>query len=117
MLALDALLEVVGGIMARHTVVVEREAGREHRKYADLVIDTVGGVTQTASFDILVPGGRLISSVSQPDEALARDLMFSDQLDESLKIFQQLAEADGFRLEVGKIRGKMLNSSFKGLKV
>lgn len=40
-------------------------------KYADLVIDTVGGVTQTASFDILVPGGRLISSVSQPDEALA----------------------------------------------
>ena len=43
-------------------------------KYADLVIDTVGGVTQTASFDILVPGGRLISSVSQPDEALARQL-------------------------------------------
>src|SRR5204863_8303522 len=26
--------------------------------------------------------------------ALARDLMFSDQLDEALKIFQQLAEAD-----------------------
>jgi NADPH:quinone reductase-like Zn-dependent oxidoreductase len=33
----------------------------------------VGGVTQTASFDILVPGGRLVSSVSQPDEALARE--------------------------------------------
>ena len=42
-------------------------------KYSDLVIDTVGGVTQTASFDIIVPGGRLISSVSQPDEALARE--------------------------------------------
>ena len=40
-------------------------------KYADLVIDTVGGVTQTASFDIVVPGGRLISSVSEPDAALA----------------------------------------------
>lgn len=42
-------------------------------KYADLVIDTVGGVTQTASFDVLVPGGRLVSSVSQPDAALATE--------------------------------------------
>lgn len=42
-------------------------------KFADLVVDTVGGVTQAASFDILVPGGRLISSVSQPDAALARE--------------------------------------------
>ncbi len=41
-------------------------------KYADLVIDTVGGVTQTASFDVVVPGGRLVSSVSEPDAALAR---------------------------------------------
>jgi NADPH:quinone reductase-like Zn-dependent oxidoreductase len=40
-------------------------------KYADLVIDTVGGVTQTASFDVLVPGGRLVSSVSEPDQELA----------------------------------------------
>ena len=42
-------------------------------KYADLVVDTVGGVTQTASFDVLVPGGRLVSSVSLPDQALAAD--------------------------------------------
>ncbi|MDB5535950.1 MAG: Bifunctional protein: zinc-containing alcohol dehydrogenase [Devosia sp.] len=34
---------------------------------ADLVIDTVGGDTQTASFAVLGRGGRLISSVSQPD--------------------------------------------------
>jgi NADPH:quinone reductase-like Zn-dependent oxidoreductase len=42
-------------------------------KYADVVIDTVGGVTQTASFDVLVPGGLLVSSVSPPDMALAAE--------------------------------------------
>ena len=37
----------------------------------DAVIDLVGGETQVRSFKILRPGGRLISSVSPPDPALA----------------------------------------------
>lgn len=37
----------------------------------DVVIDTVGGDAQNRSFEVLVRGGRLISSVSQPDEARA----------------------------------------------
>lgn len=38
----------------------------------DAVIDLVGGETQTRSFAVLKQGGRLISAVSQPDQALAK---------------------------------------------
>jgi NADPH:quinone reductase-like Zn-dependent oxidoreductase len=38
---------------------------------ADAVIDLVGGDTQLRSFEILRPGGRLISTVSHPDQELA----------------------------------------------
>ena len=38
----------------------------------DLVLDTIGGETQQRSFDVLRAGGLLISTVSPPDEALAR---------------------------------------------
>lgn len=39
---------------------------------ADAVIDLVGGETQARSFQVLRRGGRLISAVSPPDQALAR---------------------------------------------
>ncbi len=38
----------------------------------DLVLDTVGGETQQRSFGVLRTGGLLISTVSPPDEALAK---------------------------------------------
>lgn len=38
----------------------------------DLVLDTVGGETQQRSFGVLRTGGVLISTVSPPDEALAK---------------------------------------------
>ena len=37
----------------------------------DAVIDTVGGDAQERSFSVIKPGGMLVSSVSQPSEALA----------------------------------------------
>lgn len=37
----------------------------------DLVIDTIGGKSQRKSFDVLKPGGILVSVVSPPDETLA----------------------------------------------
>lgn len=40
-------------------------------KDIDLVLDTVGGKTLQDSFKVLKPGGRLISLVEQPSEALA----------------------------------------------
>jgi len=44
----------------------ERRAGA-----ADAVIDTVGGRSQRLLFSLLKPGGILVSSVKQPDTALA----------------------------------------------
>jgi NADPH:quinone reductase-like Zn-dependent oxidoreductase len=40
-------------------------------KPVNLVIDTIGGETQRRSFGAIAPGGRLVSVVSAPDEALA----------------------------------------------
>ena len=37
----------------------------------DVVLDTIGGETQQRSFDVLRTGGKLISVVAPPDEALA----------------------------------------------
>jgi NADPH:quinone reductase-like Zn-dependent oxidoreductase len=42
-------------------------------KPVDLVIDTVGGETQRRSFDVIAPGGRLVSVVSPPSEVLAAE--------------------------------------------
>lgn len=39
---------------------------------ADVVLDTVGGETQQRSFGVLRAGGSLVSTVSPPDEALAK---------------------------------------------
>jgi NADPH:quinone reductase-like Zn-dependent oxidoreductase len=41
-------------------------------KDADAVLDLVGGETQHRSFQVLRPGGKLISIVSQPDQDLAK---------------------------------------------
>ncbi len=38
----------------------------------DFVLDTIGGETQRLSFDVLKPGGRLVSIVGLPDPALAQ---------------------------------------------
>lgn len=43
----------------------------DHVRDADAVIDLVGGDTQTSSFQVLRRGGKLISAVSNPDQALA----------------------------------------------
>jgi NADPH:quinone reductase-like Zn-dependent oxidoreductase len=40
----------------------------------DLVIDTIGGTLQAAAMRTLAPGGRIVSTVQPPDEALAAEL-------------------------------------------
>ena len=42
-------------------------------KLVNLVIDTIGGETQRRSFDVIGPGGRLVSVVSPPNQALAAE--------------------------------------------
>lgn len=44
----------------------------EEVRNADAVIDLVGGETQARSFQVLRPGGKLISAVSQPDPNLSK---------------------------------------------
>ena len=44
----------------------------EEVRDADAVIDLVGGETQERSFQVLRPGGKLISAVSRPDQHLAQ---------------------------------------------
>jgi NADPH:quinone reductase-like Zn-dependent oxidoreductase len=44
----------------------------EEVKGADAVLDLVGGETQMRSFQVLRPGGKLISAVSQPDQDRAK---------------------------------------------
>jgi NADPH:quinone reductase-like Zn-dependent oxidoreductase len=44
----------------------------EQIRNADAVIDLVGGETQTRSFQVLRPGGKLISAVSPPDQDIAQ---------------------------------------------
>ena len=39
---------------------------------ADAVLDLVGGEVQERSFQVLRPGGELISAVSEPDQSLAQ---------------------------------------------
>lgn len=39
----------------------------------DLVLDLVGGETQDRSFEIIVPGGRLVSTLGEPDPQKARE--------------------------------------------
>jgi NADPH:quinone reductase-like Zn-dependent oxidoreductase len=54
------------------TVIDHRtEHFEEHVRDADAVIDLVGGETQIRSFQVLRRGGKLISSVSRPDQHLA----------------------------------------------
>jgi len=44
----------------------------EQLRDVDAVIDLVGGETQQRSFQVLRRGGKLISAVSRPDQALAQ---------------------------------------------
>lgn len=75
----------------------------------DLVVDTVGGETQTRSFSVLRSGGRLVSSVSQPDqeEAARRGVsasFFIVQVSrERLTSISERIDAGRLSVEVGEV--------------
>lgn len=50
----------------------QRRRFEEEVRDADAVLDLVGGETQTRSFQVLRRGGKLVSTVSLPDQDLAR---------------------------------------------
>jgi NADPH:quinone reductase-like Zn-dependent oxidoreductase len=78
----------------------------EEVRDADAVIDLVDGETQTRSFQVLRRGGKLISTVSRPDQHLAQ----SHGLDAAYFLVnvtsQRLAEIAGL-LDGGKLRTRV----------
>lgn len=48
------------------------EVRKKHPAGIDVVFDTVGGQTYKESFEVLKPGGCIVSLLEQPDEALAK---------------------------------------------
>ena len=73
----------------------------------DLVVDTVGGDTQNRSFEVLREGGRLVSSVSQPDLARASAMGVTARyfiVDVTAARLQEIAgQIDGLRILVGDV--------------
>lgn len=64
-------IDMVRALGADQVIDFRKRPFEDAVKGADAVIDLVGGETQSRSFGVLKPGGRLVSAVSKPDEALA----------------------------------------------
>ena len=64
-------VEAVRAHGADEAIDYRRERFEDVARDVDLVLDLIGGDTQTRSFAVLRPGGALISTVQAPDKALA----------------------------------------------
>ncbi|WP_246664985.1 NADP-dependent oxidoreductase [Neorhizobium sp. P12A] len=64
--------ERVKALGADKVIDYKRDRFEDMLSGVDVVIDLVGGDTQTKSFGVLKRGGRLVSAVSQPDQDLAK---------------------------------------------
>ena len=75
----------------------------------DLVLDAVGGETLAASYELVKPGGRLVSIVEPPDEARARERGIGAEMvvvepdGEQLGLLADLADRKLLRAHVQKI--------------
>ena len=65
-------VEYVRSLGADEVLDYHTQRFEEEVKDADAVLDLVGGETQMRSFQVLRPGGKLISAVSQPDQDRAK---------------------------------------------
>ena len=81
----------------------------EEVKDADAVLDLVGGETQMRSFQVLRPGGKLISAVSQPDQDRAKHhgvtaaFFLVEVTTERLRTIAELIDRGELRTRVGAI--------------
>ena len=72
LLAFDLALRPGGAVPIPHVHPIQTERFEDAARDVDAVLDLVGGETQIRSFQVLRPGGKLISAVSQPDQELAK---------------------------------------------
>ena len=81
----------------------------EEIRHADAVIDLVGGETQKRSFQVLRRGGKLISTVSRPDQQLAEShgieaaFFLVDVTSQYLAEIARLIDGGALRTNVGAI--------------
>ncbi|WP_454634051.1 NADP-dependent oxidoreductase [Bradyrhizobium cenepequi] len=81
----------------------------EEVKDADAVLDLVGGETQIRSFQVLRPGGKLISAVSQPDQDRAKHygvtaaFFLVEVTTERLRELADLIDRGGLKTRVGAV--------------
>lgn len=66
-------IDFVTRLGADQVVEYESERFEDVVKPVDLVLDLIGGDTQDRSFEVLVPGGRLVSTLGEPDVEKARE--------------------------------------------
>ena len=93
------------------TTVVDFQTDRfeEQVRDVDAVIDLVGGESQQRSFQVLRRGGKLVSAVSAPDEAMARlhgveaSFFLVDVKTSLLKKIAELIDSGRLRTHVGAV--------------
>ncbi|WP_433320471.1 NADP-dependent oxidoreductase [Micromonospora chersina] len=66
--AAAADLEFVKGLGAEQVIDYARDRFEDHVSDVDVVVDLVGGATQSRSWSVLKPGGVLVTLVTPPDE-------------------------------------------------
>jgi NADPH:quinone reductase-like Zn-dependent oxidoreductase len=98
----------------------------ELARCADAVIDTVGGDTQTLLFELLKPGGTLVSAVSKPDERRAsryrvRAIFFIVEIASPYLIqLAKLIDAGALKPSVGRVlplsEARMAHEMVEGLR-
>jgi NADPH:quinone reductase-like Zn-dependent oxidoreductase len=94
---------------AQQVIEIGTAAAKPFERSFDAVIDTVGSTTQAALFPLLKPGGTLVSSVSQPDLALAKDygaraIFFLVRVDaRTLTTIRELLDSGRLQTRVGTV--------------
>ncbi len=102
-------LDYVHALGADQVIDVRTARFEERVKDVDVVIDTVGGETLDRSFEVLKPGGVLVSSVSMPDQGKAarhsvRGVFFLvDVTSESLTQIAELIDSGQIVTHVGEV--------------
>ena len=102
-------MALVKGLGAQTVIDYRAERFEEQVRDADAVIDLVGGETQAGSFQVLRPGGKLISAVSRPDQQLAERhgvkaaFFLVDVTSDCLEKIARLIDGGQLRTNVGAV--------------
>jgi NADPH:quinone reductase-like Zn-dependent oxidoreductase len=102
-------IEYVRALGADKVIDYETHRFEDEVRDAHAVLDLVGGNTQTRSFQTLRRGGRLISTVSKPDQDLAKQhgvsaaFFLVDVTSERLRVIATLIDRGELKTRVGTI--------------